>query len=563
LLLIAACSKSKSPLPAQITVLRFENLTGNPALDWMERGAARQITAQLGAASTADSPLATEERQAAVASGVTRFLHGYVSRAGDRLRLHADLEDTALRKIAKSAEAIGAVSAGLLPLTDAVARQLDPGASAAGAKSEPALAAFVAGLNATEAPAAIESLERAIAADPDFGPAYLTLIQLSLSRQDRVGAERYLAAARARGGAISALDRARLDVDAAQVAGNPAALSQAMAALARLTPSDLSLLRNAANTELAAKRYAPAVEYFKKALAIAPGDPTLLNALGYTHAYQGDLDSAVQSLREYERVRPQEANPLDSLAEVHFYLGRFPESEKLYRQAYEKDPAFLNSGPLMRSALARLMTGDSSGAETIFADYEAARRAAHDPVIDMTRARWDYLRGERTAAIGKLKSFAAATRVREAAGIADCTLTVWLLNAGDPASAAQHPACRFLTDKNATSFPNPMMRAYALLFNKDFEQASALLREIIGRAAPSPTDPAPVLLAWALVETGHFDEAEKYLQTNPTPAALLPDPFESAVYPRIFHLRAIVAEKKGARAEAEQNARVYLKLSKP
>ena len=65
------------------------------------------------------------------------------------------------------------------------------------------------------------------------------------------------------------------------------------------------------------------------------------------------------------------------------------------------------------------------------------------------------------------------------------------------------------------------------------------------------------------METGHFDEAEKYLQSTPTPVAPQPDPFESLIYPRIFHLRAVVAEKKGARAEAEQNASLYQKLSKP
>ena len=485
-LVLAACSKSQAPLRPQIVVLRFENLTGNPALDWMERGAARQIAAQLGQASAADSPLSTEERQSAVAAGVTRFLHGYISRSGDRLRLRADLEDTSLQKFALSAESAGPVSAGLLPLADDVARQLDPGAHRSGAKNEPALEAYVAGLNATDAPAAIESLERAIAADPDFGAAYLSLIQLSLSRQDRAGAERFLAVARARGEAISPVDRARLDVAAAQLSGNPDALSQSLAALSRLTPADLSLLRNLANAELGARRYAPAIEYFKKALAIEPGDPALLNSLGYAYAYLGDLDRAVQSLREYERVRPNDANPLDSLGEVHFYRGRFAESEKFYRQAYEKDPAFLNSGPLMRAAFARLMTGDPSGAETIFAEYEAARRAARDPVIEMTRARWDYLRGERAAAIRKMQSFASSTQVREAAGLADCTLTVWLLDAGDPASAAQHTACRFLTDKNAASFPNPLMRAYTLLFAKDYEQAAVVLREILARERQVP-----------------------------------------------------------------------------
>jgi len=528
----------------------------------MERGAARQIAAQLGQASAGDSPLSNEERQSAIASGVTRFLHGYLSRAGDRLRLRADLEDAAGLQFNRWAESAGPVTAGLLPLADDVARQLDPAAHRSGTKNETALKAYVAGLNTSDPSTAIESLNRAITADPDFGQAYLTLVQLSLSAHDSASAERYLGLARARGEAISPVDRARIDVAAAELSGNSDALAKALAALSRVTPADLNLLRNLANTELAARHYGPAIEYFTKALALNPGDPATLNSLGYTYAYSGDLDRAVQSLREYERLLPSNANPLDSLGEVHFYRGRFAESEKFYRQAYEKNPAFLNASPLIRAAYARLMTGDVSGAENIFAEYEAARRAAGDPVIEMTRARWDYLRGEKGSAIRRLQSFASTSGARTVAGVVDCTLTVWLLESGDAAAAAQHSACAFLTDKNASSFPNPLMRAYTLLFAKDYEQAVIVLREVLAHTPTSPTDPTPALLAWALVETGHFEEADKYLQNTPTPSALQPDPFEILIYPRIFHLRAVVAEKKGDRAEAEKNAQVYQKLSK-
>jgi len=69
-------------------------------------------------------------------------------------------------------------------------------------------------------------------------------------------------------------------------------------------------------------------------------------------------------------------------------------------------------------------------------------------------------------------------------------------------------------------------------------------RDIAARAAPNPSESTPVMLAWALVETGKFDEAEKYLRYNPVPTAPAADPFESLVYPRIFRLREMVAAKK-------------------
>src|SRR5439155_26239000 len=104
--------------------LRFENLTGNPALDWMGRGATRQIGAQIQGAAGADSPQIAAERERALVSGPARILYGYVSQSGGRLRLRADIEDSASRQFRHTAEAAGPYSEGWLALSDAVGRQL-------------------------------------------------------------------------------------------------------------------------------------------------------------------------------------------------------------------------------------------------------------------------------------------------------------------------------------------------------------------------------------------------------------------------------------------------------
>ena len=55
LAMLAACSAKREAAPGRLAILRFENLTGNPALDWMGLGAARQIAAQVEGAISADS----------------------------------------------------------------------------------------------------------------------------------------------------------------------------------------------------------------------------------------------------------------------------------------------------------------------------------------------------------------------------------------------------------------------------------------------------------------------------------------------------------------------------
>jgi len=47
LILLAASCGRRETAQGPLVILRFENLSGNPAFDWMERGAARQIAAQV------------------------------------------------------------------------------------------------------------------------------------------------------------------------------------------------------------------------------------------------------------------------------------------------------------------------------------------------------------------------------------------------------------------------------------------------------------------------------------------------------------------------------------
>jgi hypothetical protein len=228
--------------------------------------------------------------------------------------------------------------------------------------------------------------------------------------------------------------------------------------------------------------------------------------------------------------------------------------------------------------MARLMTGDVSGAETIFGQYEAARGTAGDPAIDLARAEWDRLRGKPKEAIHHLEVLTTTTKNRDLASLAHASLTVWFLEARDRVSATQHAAqaaataggpmtaalaatCRYVVNPAGGPSPDPLARAEALLLTNDFAAAVPLLREVLARSGPSPTETAPVLLAWALEETGQFDEAEKYLRATPLPAALGPAPFQALVFPLIFHLRAVAAEKKGLQAVAEQNRRIFAALS--
>ena len=51
LLLFGSCARKPQPAIQRLAILRFENLTGDPAMDWMGRAFAEVITAELSRAS--------------------------------------------------------------------------------------------------------------------------------------------------------------------------------------------------------------------------------------------------------------------------------------------------------------------------------------------------------------------------------------------------------------------------------------------------------------------------------------------------------------------------------
>ena len=91
------------------------------------------------------------------------------------------------------------------------------------------------------------------------------------------------------------------------------------------------------------KMYDQAEASFRKALAIDPHNPGVLNYLGYMLADNGQkLPEALKMIQEAVDLEPQNYAYLDSLGWVYFKSGRYPEAEQNLRKAIERmntDPA--------------------------------------------------------------------------------------------------------------------------------------------------------------------------------------------------------------------------------
>ncbi len=597
-------------------MLRFENLGGDASLDWMGRAFSESITAALAGSPSVyaiprrtlhgveqalgprpmEAPGISAERAAALAAGANRIAYGQYEVLGGRLHAGVTVEDPTTGKMVAAYSASGA-PADIAAVADALARRFSPSAAAPATRNAEALRQYAAAVEGRDPEFAAGTASAAIAADPNFGPPYLLLAQLRLSRQDRAGAAGVLEQALARAGAMTPVERARLELELAAIRADPAGRDRALDALARLTPADPGVWSALAQAAVARHDYKRASASFDKALAVQPEDSALLNAAGYAAAYAGNLAAAMAALRRYETLRPNEANPGDSMGDVNFYCGRFAEAEKFYLEAARKDPGFNNGGPLWKAAFARLMTGDVAGADALAKRFIEAREAAHDPLAEFRKAEWSWHSGRRRPALERLLAIAQTPQpppLREIGPRAWAQVAIWRMELGDragaaqaadraasaagPGSAAIAAVAGFVAQPPASAgewavraeraFPEPgqaqlksLARAYALLFAHEFTAAVPVLREIYGSWNPSNPDPGmPVLLAWAYVESGRPRDAAPLLEFNPVPESTGLSAFTSLYFPRLFYLRAAVAKSEGKTAEAQKNLELYKKL---
>jgi tetratricopeptide (TPR) repeat protein len=86
-----------------------------------------------------------------------------------------------------------------------------------------------------------------------------------------------------------------------------------------------------------------------KALEMAPGDPFIMDSMGWVHYRLGNLDEAEKYLRRAYALR-RDPEIAVHLGEVLFQKGRRADAQQLWREARAKDP----QNDTLRSTLARL-----------------------------------------------------------------------------------------------------------------------------------------------------------------------------------------------------------------
>lgn len=117
--------------------------------------------------------------------------------------------------------------------------------------------------------------------------------------------------------------------------------SEAIALLSANPPDDawrFHIGRAAALIEL--KRWSEAQSDLKRAVEIAPEEPTTLNYLGYSWAERGEnLEEAFQLIEKAVALAPNSGAIIDSLGWAHYQLGRYEEALPHLEKAASLEPA--------------------------------------------------------------------------------------------------------------------------------------------------------------------------------------------------------------------------------
>ena len=616
-LALASCRHAPTASTAEsIAILRFENLSPDASISWMGRAFSEVIATQLAGAPgvqalpsarlhsydrvlgarPVSAPGISSERTEALLAGAARVLYGEYTVRHGKLEARVTVEDLRTSRMLRTF-AVSAPAGDVLAAAAAIARQIDPKPAPYTTNSSEALAGYVQALESSDAAVMEKSLSAAIAADPDFASPYRVLAQIRAQRGDTAGANALIEQALSRGGRIRPVDRARLELEGADISRDPNARYAALLNLVKIDTADPGAWRTLGESARARHDYKRAMESFQKAAELEPRDAASWNSLGYAAAYAGDLETATAALRRYQALTPADPNPLDSLGDVYFASGKLAEAEKFYLESIQKDPNFNNQGALLKAAVARLYSGDIAAADQAADRYFDARAKAKDPILDYRRAQWLWLTGRRKEGYRQMQVFADAmenSNLRDASSRADAELSLWSLMLGDRAAATQLSAkavrisgpvsrgnamvAAFLAMPPASSsewsvraeqtFGGPGQNSirsfalgYALLVNREFQPAQLVFKEMWDSGAPIADEGMPVMLAWTLIETGKRQDAAPLLRFNPLPSANGLTPYVAFYLPRIFYLRAKLAEKDGRSADASAEFRKFLALS--
>ncbi len=186
-----------------------------------------------------------------------------------------------------------------------------------------------------------ELLEKAVALDPSFAVAHLYLAWTHTRLRDR--SERDGAFERAKEYSDRATPRQRHYIDAAYARTIEQDLEKELRILheiVRSYPDEKRAHHRLAGKYRAQGRLYQAIEEYNRVLELDPDYGWAINELAYMYTDVEDFEKASEYFERYAKASPGDANPIDSMGELCFRMGRLDCAITHYEEALALKPDF-------------------------------------------------------------------------------------------------------------------------------------------------------------------------------------------------------------------------------
>ena len=187
-------------------------------------------------------------------------------------------------------------------------------------------------------------LERALEIDSTFASAYLYLGLVKARLLDNATADSLITMAMKYAGRSTEKDR--LSIEAGYANRIEDNLEKAIAILEKQLlkyPKEKYSYLTLAIWKRSQGKFKESIRMLERVLELDPLYPDALNMMGYAHLDILEYDKALEYFERYASVKPDDANPWDSMGDCLYRMGRIDESKDSYRKAIEISPEFYTS----------------------------------------------------------------------------------------------------------------------------------------------------------------------------------------------------------------------------
>ena len=370
-----------------LAVLHFENLSGDPELEWLRMGLTDMLVTDLSQSTELEvlgtdrlyqildrmdllhgGPMSSEAiEELAERASVSNVLRGSFAKAGDSIRISARLEDAHSGKVLLSEKAEGIGEESIFRLVDEISGRIKANFSIVALEGEldrdlrdvttasvEAYRYYAEGIRLHERfreEEALPQFQRAVELDPGFAMALakLGVVHNNLGRQEE--ADEFAIAALEHFERLSA--RERHYIEGWHYSRNPETVDRALEAYRmaiELYPDHASARHNLGNLLVGLEDYDAAIEQFEELESRGMVFPATYENLARAYQARGDVARARAVLEEFNERNPDDWMTLVSIAQLSIESGEIERGLDELERAEELGASPFRTAPVLWEA---------------------------------------------------------------------------------------------------------------------------------------------------------------------------------------------------------------------